>query len=259
MPTPLRIILIGAHPDDCELKAGGTAILWSRRGHKIKFVAMTGGDNGHPSMAGGALQQRRREEAREAQRRLGIQAYDVLENHGGELLATLENRREVVRLIRDWRADVVITHRSNDYHPDHRYTSILVQDAAYMVTVPFFASASAALDRNPAFFYFRDEFQRPNPFRPDVVVDIDEVFERKLDALDAHASQVYEWMPFMLGRASGRSEPVPEDPAARREWLARLWFPDEATRRTEAFELCEYGRQPDAREMLELFPFAKPA
>jgi LmbE family N-acetylglucosaminyl deacetylase len=273
---PLRIILIGAHPDDCELKAGGTAILWSERGHQVKFVAMTGGDNGHPTMAGGALQQRRRQEAREAQQRLGIQAYDVLDHHGGELLVTLETRREVVRLIRDWRADVVVTHRSNDYHPDHRYTSLLVQDAAYMVTVPFFATSTPALERNPAFFYFRDDFQRPNPFRSDAVVPIDQVFERKLDALDAHISQMYEWMPFMMQRSSGRPEPVPKDPAARREWLTGVWFSNEITpdirrllvdwygpagdavRHAEAFELCEYGRQPNPQEMRKLFPMAKP-
>jgi len=272
----LRIIFIAAHPDDCELKAAGTAYKWSRLGHHVKFVTMTGGDNGHPSMAGGALQQRRREEAQESKRRLGIEAYDVLENHGGELLPSLENRREVARRIRDWRADIVITHRANDYHPDHRYTSILVQDAAYMVTVPFFAPASVALERNPAFFYFQDNFQRPNPFRADVVLAIDDVFDKKLDSIDAHVSQMYEWMPFMLERSSGKPEPVPPAGEARREWLTRIWFQDEITpeiRRSliewygaagervshaEAFELCEYGRRPDREELRSLFPIATP-
>src|ERR1043166_1510661 len=128
----VRILMIGAHPDDCDLKAGGTAAKWAAAGCQVKFLAMTGGDNGHPSNAGGALQQRRRLEAAEAARRLGIAEYEVLENHGGELSANFENRRDVVRRIREWHADVVITHRSNDYHPDHRYTSMLVQDSAYM-------------------------------------------------------------------------------------------------------------------------------
>jgi len=270
--TP-RIIMIGAHPDDCELKAGGTAAKWAAVGCAVKFLSMTGGDNGHPANAGGALQQRRREEAEESRRRLGIEECEVLENHGGELVPTIEARREVVRRIRDWKADVVITHRPNDYHPDHRYTSMLVQDSAYMVTVPFFASASAALDRNPVFVYFEDGFQRPNPIRPDIVVAIDDVFERKLASLDAHVSQMYEWMPFMLSRSNGSPVNPPDGPEARHEWLAKIWFSSppspavceglrkwygpaaESVKRSEAFEICEYGRQPDEREIRRLFPF----
>src|SRR4029077_14314564 len=197
----LRILMIGAHPDDCELKAGGTAAKWANAGCHGKFMTTTGGANGHPANAGGALQQRRREEAEESRRRLGIDEYEVLENHGGELFPSIEVRREVVRRIRDWKADIVITHRPNDYHPDHRYTSMLVQDSAYMVTVPFFASASVALDQNPVFLYFEDGFQRPNPIRPDIVVAIDDVFDKKLASLDAHVSQMYEWTPFMLSRS----------------------------------------------------------
>ena len=165
-----------------------------------EILTTTGGDNGHPSSAGGALQQRRREEAQESRRRLGIDEYEVLENHGGELVPNIEVRRQIVHRIRNWKADIVITHRPNDYHPDHRYTSMLVQDSAYMVTVPFFAPASAALERNPVFLYFEDGFQRPNPIRPDIVVAIDDVFDKKLASLDAHVSQMYEWTPFMLSR-----------------------------------------------------------
>ena len=269
--------MIGAHPDDCDMKAGGTAAKWAAAGCAVKFVAMTGGDNGHPVSAGGALQQRRRTEAAEAARRLGIVEYEVLENHGGELTANFEIRREVVRRIRDWQADVVITHRSNDYHPDHRYTSLLVSDSAYMVTVPFFASGSTALDRNPVFLYFDDHFQRPNPVRPDIVVAIDDVFDRKIAALDAHVSQMYEWMPFMLSRSSGKEVLPPADQAGRNEWLAELWCnaptpaavrealrkwygpAAESVKRVEAFEICEYGGQPGEAEIRRLFPFLPPA
>ncbi|MFP5209914.1 MAG: PIG-L deacetylase family protein [Acidobacteriota bacterium] len=269
----LSILMIGAHPDDCELKAGGTAALWARLGHCVQFVAMTGGDNGHPSMSGGALQQRRREEAREAAKVLGIARAEVLENHGGELLATLEARRDVVRLIREARADIVISHRSTDYHPDHRYTATLVQDAAYMVTVPFFLASVPALERNPVFLYFEDTFTRPVPFRPDIAVKIDEVFEQKMAALEAHASQMFEWLPFMMSRSLGRPEHVPEDPVERRAWLAKAWFPDAppqevqaclqrlypagkaAARHAEAFEICEYGSPLDPEDFRRIFPF----
>jgi LmbE family N-acetylglucosaminyl deacetylase len=269
----LNILMIGAHPDDCELKAGGTAIRWSRLGHRVQFVSMTGGDNGHASMSGGALQQRRRVEAAEAARILGIERSVVLDHHGGELLATLEARHEVVRLIREARADVVISHRNTDYHPDHRYTATLVQDAAYMVTVPFFHSSVPALEKNPLFLYFDDNFTRPVPLRPDIAVDVDDVFDQKMQAIEAHASQMFEWLPFMMSRSSGRPEHVPQDSVERRAWLTRTWYPKDpspevrsclerlygaaggATRFAEAFEICEYGSLLDPPEFRRIFPF----
>ena len=169
----LSILMIGAHPDDCELKAGGTAIRWARLGHRVSFAALTGGDNGHPTMNGLALRTRRRDEAREAAKRLGICHSQVLDNPGGELMPTLEVRRKVVTLIREARADIVISHRSIDYHPDHRYTAALVQDSAYMVTVPFFVPSVPALERNPVFLFFEDHFTRPAPFLPHIAVAIE--------------------------------------------------------------------------------------
>src|SRR5262245_46684672 len=129
----LRVICFGAHPDDCEIQAGGTAARWAEKGHHVLLVSVTNGDIGHWSQAGGPLAQRRRNEVQKAHQILGVQGV-ILDNHDGELLPTIENRRTLVRLIREWKADVVLSHRPNDYHPDHRYTGVLVQDAAYMVT-----------------------------------------------------------------------------------------------------------------------------
>ncbi len=264
----LRIIAFGAHPDDCDSRAGGTAAKYAALGHQVKFVAVTNGDAGHQSEGGGALGMRRRKEAQEAGRRIGIQ-YEVLDNHDGELLPTLEARRQVIRKIREWNADMVLAPRPNDYHPDHRYTGVLVQDAAYMVTVPNVCPDTPALRKNPVFFYFQDNFQRPNPFRPDVLVAIDDVLEKKLAMLDAHTSQMYEWLPWH----DGELEKVPKEPAARLEWLRkgrfgrpisdsfrvelRKWYGAQADsiRHAEAFELCEYGRQPSREELRTLFPF----
>src|SRR6186997_3033441 len=152
---PLRIIAFGAHPDDAELKASGVAALWAAAGHKVKFVAMTNGDVGHFEQAGGPLAKRRKAEVAECARILGIEN-EVLDIHDGELVPSLENRKTVARLIREWQADVVLSHRPNDYHPDHRYTGVLVQDAAYMVTVPSFCPDVPYLTSNPAFFYYPD-------------------------------------------------------------------------------------------------------
>lgn len=270
----LRIIVFGAHPDDAEFKAGGTGALWAKRGHHVKLVSVTNGDIGHWQMAGGPLALRRTGEVYAASEKLGTQS-QVLDIHDGELEPTLENRKMITRLIREWRADIVIAHRPWDYHPDHRYVGVLVQDAAFMVTVPFICPDTPPLQKNPVFLYSTDSFQRPYPFKADVVVAIDSVFEQKLDAIHELASQVYE------GGASGspefvRSVPPASDEAGRREWLLEKWserqgreanrfraalieqYGEErgtAVKYAECFEICEYGRQPTREELKELFPF----
>jgi len=264
----LNIIAFGAHPDDCDQRAGGTAAKYAALGHHVRFVAVTNGDAGHQTEGGGALAARRRAEAQEAGRRIGIE-YVVLDNHDGELLPTLDARAQIIRQIRQWKADLVLAPRPNDYHPDHRYTGALVQDAAYMVVVPNVAPDTPALRKNPVFMYFEDRFQKPNPFTPDVALSIDDVIEKKLDMLDAHVSQVYEWLPWV----DRKLEEVPRDPVARRRWLHETraaqptpavraalikWYGaqrGDAVRNAEAFEICEYGARPDEAMIRMLFPF----
>src|ERR1051325_1315029 len=207
---PLRIICFGAHPDDCELQAGGVAALWAAKGHKVKFVSVTNGDIGHWRDAGGPLAARRKSEVEAAAKILGIET-EVLDIHDGELLPTVENRRTLTRLIRQWNADIVMGPRPNDYHPDHRYTGVLVQDAAYMVTVPFFCPDVPYLKNNPVFLFYPDGFQKPNPFQPDVAVSIDGLIDPKRDALDALESQFYE------GGATGPASLIPADPDKQKE------------------------------------------
>jgi LmbE family N-acetylglucosaminyl deacetylase len=263
----LRVICIEAHPDDCDARFGGTAAKYAAAGHAVKIVSLTNGDAGHFEQGGGVLAQRRRAEGEEAGRRIGAE-YEVLDNHDGELLPTLEVRRQVIRAIREWRADIVFGLRPNDYHPDHRYAGVAVMDAAYMVTVPNVVSEVPSLRKNPVFFYMADRFQTPNPHRPDVVVAIDDVFEKKIDMLDAHVSQMYEWLPWH----DGLLDEVPKDPAARKEWLKAWrdfgvksqwkdslakWYGAKAAkiRYAEAFELAEYGAQPNDEELRKLIPF----
>jgi LmbE family N-acetylglucosaminyl deacetylase len=265
-----RIIMIGAHPDDCDQDGGGTAALFASMGYAVKFVSVTNGDAGHQTEGGGALAKRRIAEAHEAGKRFGV-VYDVLDNHDGELLPSLDIRLQVIRIIREWNADIVIAPRPNDYHPDHRYTGVLVQDAAYMVAVPNVAPDTPPLKKNPIFLYFQDFFQRPNSFRPDIAIDITSVFEQKMDALDAHQSQVYEWLPWI----GGYVDQVPKNAIDRRKWLAtnrvikitpevrkslELWYGKEKAvqvKHAEAFEICEYGTQPSEEDIRKLFPMIK--
>src|SRR5262249_55517560 len=151
----------------------------------------TNGDIGHFQMAGGPLARRRLAEVQRGDQILGVHA-QVLDIHDGELEPTLANRKTITRLIREWQADVVLAHRPNDYHPDHRYTCILVQDASFMVTVPFICPDVPHLKKNPVFLYYTDDFQRPNPFRADIVVAVDDVLDKKLAALEVMESQFFE-------------------------------------------------------------------
>ena len=243
----LRIIMIGAHPDDCDLDGGGTAILLAKAGHAVKFVSVTNGDAGHQDQGGGALAKRRAAEAKEAGKRFGVE-YDVLDNHDGELEPTLQVRLQVIRKIREWNADVVIAPRPNDYHPDHRYTGILVQDAAYMVAVPNVAPDTPPLTKNPYCFYFKDGFDRPNPFRPDVAVDITAVIKQKVHALDAHVSQFYEWLPWI----GGYYDKVPTQVKDREPWLLSL-APKITPEVRKSLEKW-YGAQPDEKMIKKIFP-----
>jgi LmbE family N-acetylglucosaminyl deacetylase len=272
MPSnPLRVLIFGAHPDDPDFSAGGVAALYSRRGDVVKMVSLTNGDAGHHEMGGAPLAWRRRAEAAAAGAQLGAE-YITLDIHDAALLPTLENRQQVIAVIREFQPDLVMVHRPNDYHPDHRYASQLVQDASYLLTVPNVVSHVPHLRIMPTIVYTWDHFQKPYPFQADVVVAIDEVIEQKLDALHCHTSQVYEWLPY-----NGRYlDQVPATPDERRAWLgqqrsyrfrqaADLYrdklvavYGEERGRgiqHAEAFEACEYGTPLSDENRGRLFPF----
>ena len=267
----LRILVLGAHPDDADYKAAGTAAYWRQLGHEVKFVSVTNGGAGHHMLRGEALVARRRAEAQAAGAVIGA-TYDVLDYPDGALMPTLEARHQIIRLVRTFKPDLILTHRPNDYHPDHRYTSVLVQDAAYLLTVPAICPETPHLERDPVVLYLSDDFKKPIPFRADVVVDIGPKLDVLIDMLHCHVSQFYEWLPYNFGHA----DQVPQEDAQRREWLKsgmqhRLRpLADRHRDRVvqtygveqghkieyiEAFEVSEYGSPLDDAARARLFPF----
>ena len=273
----LNIIAIGAHPDDCDSKFGGTAALFAKMGHNVKFLALTSGDAGHQSEGGGALGNRRREEAKNAGEALGIAEYQTLDNHDGELLPSLQVRHDVIRAIRKWDADIVLGLRPNDYHPDHRNAGKVVIDASYMVIVPNVCPDTPPLNKNPLFLLMQDRFQRPYQHQPDVVVAIDESIELKIDGLHAHTSQMYEWLPWTNGGDASVAK-IPTSDKERREWLANRtknrsgiissekmaslvkWYGKDFAKKVkyvESFEVAEYGMQPTDKDLRKFFPMLK--
>jgi LmbE family N-acetylglucosaminyl deacetylase len=263
--------MIGAHPDDADIKAGGTASKWCDLGHVVRLVSLTNGQAGHQTMSGPRLASRRRAEAQAAASSIGA-TYEVFDQPDGELDDRLDFRHQVIRLIRSFHPDLVITHRTTDYHPDHRFTGLLVQDASYLLTVPAICPDVPHLPVCPVILYFSDAFTRPCPFEPHVVVDIEDEFDRVVAMLHRHQSQFYEWLPFNAGFL----DQVPRDDQARSEWLAKLIRArirpladryrnlvirtygqerGEGVRLIEAFEVSEYGAPFDANARARLFPF----
>lgn len=267
----LRIMVIGAHPDDADIMAGGTSALWAKHGHVVKLVSVTNGDAGHHQKSGPELAAIRKAEAAAAGRVIGSE-YEVLDFHDGRLEPTYAARCVIIRKIREFKPDLILTHRPCDYHPDHRYTSQLVCDAAYMVTVPPVVPEVPFLQFNPAIAYVADNFQRPYPFSPRVVVDISETIEDVVSMLDCHRSQFYEWLAFNHGYL----DQLPADDVGKRAWLGEhfrqriSWLPKAfrdlaiqaygASRGSqvqwlEAFEPCEYGAPWNDELVSRLFPF----
>jgi LmbE family N-acetylglucosaminyl deacetylase len=268
---PLRIIVIGAHPDDADIKAGGTAAKWGALGHVVQLVSLTNGQAGHQTLYGPRLAQRRKAEAHASAASIGA-TYLVFDQPDGELDDRLEYRNQVIKLLRTFRPDLVITHRSTDYHPDHRFAGLLVQDASYLVTVPAICPETPHLPHSPVILYFSDAFKKPCRFEPHIVVDIDEEFDRLVGMLHCHESQFYEWLPWNAGYA----EQVPASESERRTWLGErirrrirplaeryrelviATYGQERGSKVqyiEAFEVSEYGAPLDPAARQRLFPF----
>jgi len=208
------LLVVGAHPDDCGIKTGGIAAKWVEADRDVTFLSVTDGSAGHHEIEPTELAARRRRETERVAETLGIE-YDVFDIPDGELEVSLEYRQKLIRYIRRVDPNLVLGPRLNDYHPDHRYTAHLVQDAAYMLIVPNICPDVEPLETNPVMGYVADGFKKPAPFEPDVVLDIDSVIDTKLDVLHCHESQVYEWLPWTFGI----SEAVPPEGSRRREWL----------------------------------------
>ena len=267
-----KIMVIGAHPDDMEYYFGGTAIKLARAGHTVQFLSATNGQSGHFEKLGHTLVATRYKEAQEAKRRLGIDSYVILDNNDAYLTADIPTRESMMKAIRQFAPDIIITHRLWDYHPDHRNTAQLVQDCSYLVRVPNFLPGTPVPEVMPVIFHMHDTFSKPVPFCPDIVINVDDVAEEKLLGFDAHTSQMYEWLPWIEGDAHN----VPPDNAGRLEYLRNKLFPMwEAQTNTlremlvekygkeaggkirfaEALEACEYGGAHDLDAEREIFSF----
>ena len=245
-----RFLVIGAHPDDCDLLAAGLAIKMLQKGHEVVFLSATDGSAGHHTMSREELTVRRSGECRLAGEVLGL-TYETLPIPDGELTADLTYRRMLMKRIREIAPDVILTHRTCDYHPDHRACGQLVMDCSYLVGVPLFCPEAPVLRSAPVILSLWDRFQNPAPFRADVCVPIDEFAEAKVRATLCHVSQFYEWLPWVGHQQDVLSAESFEakTEALQKRLHARFALPasmyadklPEGTKYAEAFEWNEYG------------------
>ncbi|MEZ6059712.1 MAG: PIG-L family deacetylase [Planctomycetaceae bacterium] len=265
-----KLLILGAHPDDAEFAAGGLATLYSTLGRTVKMVSVTDGGAGHYRRSASELVELRRNEAANAGAVIGAE-YETWEFPDGGLEPTLAVRHHIIREIRSFRPDLVLTHRPCDYHPDHRAVGQCVQDASYLVTVPLVVPEVPALRRDPVVAYLPDLFTRPNPMRPDVMIDIEPHLDTIAAMLMCHKTQVFEWLAY----EADILDSVPKNEGDRLPWV-RQWFEGHcrpradrfraelvarcgedrgnATNFVEVFEISEYARQPDSEYRKLLFP-----
>ena len=255
----LRLLILGAHPDDPEFHAGGLAAIYREAGHVVKMVSVSDGQSGHFRISGKKLADIRREEARLAGETIGA-TYEVWNNPDGRLLPTIELREQIIRELRTFGPDLVLTHRLNDYHPDHRAVGQAVQDASYLVTVPPICPETPILRRDPVVAYLPDLFTRPAPLRADVVLDVTDRMETIVQMLARHQSQFFEWIPYN----ERQLESVPENAADRLPWL-QSWFAGKIAPRAERNRerlVAQYGSDRGGRiefcEVFEISEYAAP-
>ena len=281
----MKILMIGAHQDDNEFRCGALAHKYVKLGHEVKFLSMCNGNGGHHIMTPAETSARRYGESQAVAKLLGI-TYDVWDVDDCTLMADLDTRMRLIRYIREFSPDIVIAHRPNDYHADHRASGQLVQDASYLLIVPHTCPDVPAMKHMPVILYNEDHFKNPE-FHADIVIDIDDEIDTKMQIANLNVSQVYEWLPFT------EDEIVPEGDAERFEWLCGMdiekFISDEEVmklprgyavryaktaarfrkeliekygqergskvRFAEAFEICEYGTPMTEEQKKELFPF----
>ena len=272
-PSDLRVMIIGAHPDDPDITGGGLALNYVKVGAAVRMVSVCNGDKGHMTMTSEALAARRYQEAQRSREILGVQEYRILDHHDCEIEVNLAMRQEMTRIIRSFSPHVVCTHRTCDYHADHRAVGTLVMDSAYLLGVPLWCPETPIPSVKPAIYFLRDAFTYPAELRPDIAIDIGDEMDQLLTALCSHESQFFEWLVFDKRIA----EAVPADLEGRKAFLEKYWMIPrkgydaerfrsrlaavygieraKRVRYAEAYELSEYGYQPTAEEIAGLFPF----
>ena len=265
----LRVLSIGAHPDDADTSAGGLLAKLRDKGWEIRLLSVTDGSAGtyRKELGGQPLNLIRRAEAAASGRLLGG-GYDEMANPDGRLEVTLDIREEMIRYIRRFSPDLILTNRPNDYHADHRNTAQLVQDASFLLTVPCICADTPYMEHMPVVLYWHDSFKKPYPCQPDVIVPIDDTLEELVQMACCHESQYFDWMYWpdhteridwskeqKVAHLRDRFDRLFADHRRQYDSQVRAKFGAEADSigHVEVYEISEYGEEPSQAfmDMLE--------
>ena len=264
-PGPLRVMVIGAHPDDADIQCGCTAAKLIAKGARVKFVAVCNGSIGHHKLSRKETAAVRRQETLNAAKVWGLDSYDIYGYEDAGVPYDIPTREVIARKIQEFEPDIIITHRDCDYHVDHRTVGMHVKDCGYMLGCPHWIEGSKALRRRPLILLMNDFFTVPRTLRPDIVVNCDPYIGEWCDALNCQVSQFYEWLAWDKGvedevaaigdrskNTAGRNAYLKKYWAASKEKnavrFADAWreqYPGKPVpKMLEAYEISEYGRPP---------------
>jgi LmbE family N-acetylglucosaminyl deacetylase len=201
LPTPDRVLVVAAHPDDIEFGAAGVVARWVSEGSDVRYLLVTRGDKGSddPTTDPGDLAARREVEQRAAADEIGVSGVAFLDEPDGQVEATLRLREQVTRAVRAYRPEVVMTHDptvlfvNNEWvnHPDHRAVGVVTVDAVFPTArdpLNFREHLDAGLGPWKVAELFLWSTNEANQ-----LVDISATLDRKVAALRHHASQFHQF------------------------------------------------------------------
>lgn len=183
---PLRVLAIGAHPDDLEFQVGGTLAKYAARGDTVFMAVATNGDIGSATHTMEEIGAIRKQEALDSAALIGAELI-WMDYHDEFFFYSEETRRHMIEVMRYAAPDVVLGHWTNDYHPDHSLSGMAARDARIMTAVPLIVTASKHLSKIPVHFFY--DTLAGIDFTPEVYVDVTDTFETKKQMLACHKSQ----------------------------------------------------------------------
>ena len=187
----MRILAIGCHPDDLEIGCGGTLRAYVGRGDEVYMCHVANGNRGHKIIKPDELRAIRHQEAENAANKIGaIRVYDLDIPDLEVNAADMSQKRKLIRIIKEVKPDVIITHAPQDYMQDHREVSQLVFDAEFGASIDHIEEDLEAVEIAP--LYYMDTLAGID-FNPHEYVDVTDYIDTKLEALTCHESQI-KWM-----------------------------------------------------------------
>ncbi len=182
----LDLLAFGVHPDDIELSCAGTLLVEKKNGKKVGIIDLTQGELGTRGTA-----ETRKEEAANSAAILGVDIRENLEMADGFFKNDEENQRKIIQALRKYRPEIIICNALEDRHPDHGRSAELMNDAAFLSglrKIKTFEGDKEQQEWRPkyVFHYIQDTY-----FNPDFVIDISDVFDKKVEAIEAFTTQFY--------------------------------------------------------------------